>query len=824
MPRELYPFVTLVLGLENMFRLINAVLAKPASFSTTTRIASALGDVGHLALAHVAQNLIALYLLSYISFPGVDAFCIFAAIALIVDFFFHLTYFVAILSVEVRRTELQDSIHRAQLNDPMPPTSRLDRQTWTSAFRSGKLPVSSRVAGTAIQICFILALNWHFLDYNDRNLFGLQKLALRGRASRRARGREPLTAPPINQARTPSAWLRMQDHDTAKEVIQFVKPQAHSFVARVYEPITIVLKDSDREGMVDEPGRLTTVLLLLQKHFLPIGVVLISVVAVVTLLMSYLLWDELPEDDNESEYGEELPLSISHLPLLHKLDVVFISASDAGHVLSVGIDRSKILWIPTASSNDYTAVELKEPYTMNSLWPICATAIDSDGILVALLTNDGRLGLFDVQLREFSGVLDVTPHDQTLLVFSVVSRRAKNYVKVSVIILDTAGFFQEIDCDTGGSTTLQIGQKLQAANLGRGINGTDSIFAVTSSGQIVEITPNETKGWSSGILHENSNSISTNHAKETSYVFFVASLNILTIVGKSDIKLVDTFSERCLLEIKTTSVVRNSVRVFHTLKKPCECGSIAVRSLSVAFTKNTSRPTDDANDLVVQTFVGDGEISSQVCLRSSTNGYPCTNTPLERAKSSRHTVESCGMWDSTRASSIIGVRSFEATPAKSPASILSFASRGNIATSILDSRKGPAARRNPSTPRLGSKSKLSLSSSWRSTAAATDLDSLPMWEAYMLSATGDFFACPIAPPYAAAEHADEATPLLAASVGPLRPLGKRGVVLGLANAVNVVSVGHDWRGEPENDGGNGAGSATAPTVARRRRAVERKTQ
>ena len=111
-PREVYPFVVFVIGLENMFRLINAVLATRAGKSTTDRISSALGDVGFLSSVAVVTDLGILGLLAQFSFPAVREFCLFAAVALVMDFILHLTFFLAALSVDVRRLELQDSIDR----------------------------------------------------------------------------------------------------------------------------------------------------------------------------------------------------------------------------------------------------------------------------------------------------------------------------------------------------------------------------------------------------------------------------------------------------------------------------------------------------------------------------------------------------------------------------------------------------------------------------------------------------------------------------------------------------------------------------------------
>ena len=72
------------------------------------RIANAVGEVGFVSSVAVLTDLTLLYFLGLISVPAVREFCTFAAIALVVDFFLHLTYFLAVLSIDVRRLELQE--------------------------------------------------------------------------------------------------------------------------------------------------------------------------------------------------------------------------------------------------------------------------------------------------------------------------------------------------------------------------------------------------------------------------------------------------------------------------------------------------------------------------------------------------------------------------------------------------------------------------------------------------------------------------------------------------------------------------------------------
>ena len=141
--------------MENMFRLINAVFAMPAEQSTAQRISGALGEVGFLSSIAVATDLIMLVIIARISVPAVHEFCLFAGVALLVDFILHMTFFLAVLSVDVRRLELQDSLDKLMtLNSneddlgafgpPANPNPVIE-----FIFQGGS-PLSTRIAGSAI--------------------------------------------------------------------------------------------------------------------------------------------------------------------------------------------------------------------------------------------------------------------------------------------------------------------------------------------------------------------------------------------------------------------------------------------------------------------------------------------------------------------------------------------------------------------------------------------------------------------------------------------------------------------------------------------------
>jgi hypothetical protein len=154
--------------------LTSAVIATSPEQPTTVRIANAVGEIGFVSSVAVLTDLSLLYFLGLISVPAVREFCTFAAIALIVDFFLHFTYFLAVLSIDVRRLELQDSLDKANsVEDVDWGSSSRDqspkhlRARISDVLFAGPHPISSRVAGTAI-VSILLSIDKVCSAYTDR--------------------------------------------------------------------------------------------------------------------------------------------------------------------------------------------------------------------------------------------------------------------------------------------------------------------------------------------------------------------------------------------------------------------------------------------------------------------------------------------------------------------------------------------------------------------------------------------------------------------------------------------------------------------------------
>lgn len=411
-PQQAYPLVVLSMSLENIFRLINAVIATPSENSTSSRIGYAFGETAPVAFISSTQNLLILWVLSKVASPGVSAFCTFAAIAIIFDFFYLSTFFLSVLGVDVLRTELSDALEKASA----PKSSRINRRhpgssgpkSWTEAVLQGKVAMSTRIAGTVIMINFVLAAQWHFFE--DASVFRVissffnipeDSIALR-------KWKESLPVE-IHQARSPMSWLRMQDHDTAREVINVIKPWAYSYVAQVYEPVVFVLRGADRTPSSQERYLLPAVYDFIDHHLARFPLTVWFILAGLRLLMNYLLWEEDAESQGPYDSDDEPLISVNSLAGGHHLDIAFLTATVKGHIVSVGLDRTIRLWNIRSGIKKYTVTEIANP--PHDPFPILALTIDDNCHWLALLSPD-RVQFWDIRSERWALSIPIGPDGQ----------------------------------------------------------------------------------------------------------------------------------------------------------------------------------------------------------------------------------------------------------------------------------------------------------------------------------------------------------------------------------------------------------------------------
>lgn len=443
-PRAAYPLVILAMSLENIFRLINAVILTSSRDSTSSRVGQAFGQTAPIALVSSMQNVTILIILSKIMSPGVAGLCIFLAVAIVFDVFYLSTFFLSVLSVDVRRTELSDSLAKAAMRPYHRHVTNLGAQkTWFEQVINGKTPLSTRIAGTFVMVGFVLIAQWHFFRSDNTVLHSTMTLLKDVDMSHFLGETHESILDQINQARSPTSWLRLQDHETAHELINIIKPSSHSYVAQVFDPLVFVLKGSDRSPRSKEPTLLPAAYDFFNHQLTQFVVIVIVIVALLRLLISYLLWEDEGGNDSDSEDEDAPLLTVKSFPERHSLDVAMLATSKEGHIVTAGLDRVTRVWHACRKDTDYEIPD--SPVEEESIFPIQAMAID-DGSRWLALKSPFRVALWDLTARAWG---PSTPVDLVQRPEAMFFTSSEGQSIPSLIIVRRNGTLVEFDAEKG---------------------------------------------------------------------------------------------------------------------------------------------------------------------------------------------------------------------------------------------------------------------------------------------------------------------------------------------------------------------------------------
>uniref|UniRef100_A0A8C3PS70 Sterol regulatory element-binding protein cleavage-activating protein n=1 Tax=Calidris pygmaea TaxID=425635 RepID=A0A8C3PS70_9CHAR len=160
---EIFPYLVVVIGLENVLVLTKSVVSTPVDLEVKLRIAQGLSNESWSIMKNMATEL-GIILIGYFTLvPAIQEFCLFAVVGLVSDFFLQMFFFTTVLSIDIRRMELADLNKRLPAEACLPPakpgsrSQRYERQpamrpatphTITlqpSSFRNLRLPKRLRV-------------------------------------------------------------------------------------------------------------------------------------------------------------------------------------------------------------------------------------------------------------------------------------------------------------------------------------------------------------------------------------------------------------------------------------------------------------------------------------------------------------------------------------------------------------------------------------------------------------------------------------------------------------------------------------------------------
>ena len=214
-------------------------------------------------------------------------------------------------------------------------------------------------------------------------------------------------------------------------------------------------------------------------------------------------------------------------------------------------------------------------------------------------------------------------------------------------------------------------------------------------------------------------------------VHAVPSLGLMFALRDEEAEIFD-FASRALVHAFQIGHVRpHSFRVLHSVRRVCQCGAPAVNSLSVAYAERNT------NHMVMQTFSLDDKPSSQICLGKPLDREKHNCRGPEHAREAVFCVEPAGVWESTEAQSVIGIRRRVQSP--TPSSTHSGSDEGyqGVDAAALTSALKQRAQRqgNLDLPRVANGA---LVRERRGDESCEESDDNEAWEVWTLSTCGDF--------------------------------------------------------------------------------------
>lgn len=400
-PWSLLPIVIIFIGAENMFNLVDAVTRTSITLPVKERIAEGLSRAGTSNTLKVVSYNSILGVIAFSSAGAIRQFCTFAVVVLVAHWFLAHTFFLAVLSIDIQRLELNQLLRQDPSLAPTASTSTRDASleknasNWQRATLNAKESLKGR-ALTNISLLLLLAIT--------ATLYVMTRPATR-------ESEAGFIIPSTVQQRIQAAHRRPDSQDPAWRIWKTLNPDEEPLVHLRLEVPTIIAFQPDTGadhgyGYAPAPARSINLVFWFFKFvMLPISVTIATLYG----LLLYLLKDaELleaqrnrAEADAPSPKGEK-PLngeaSFKTLPRAFATDVELLASSkDCEVIAAVGLQNELTIWHfndPNPVLIDTSDVLLSTSSTSFSQERICTIALDDAGEYCAIGTTHGMIGIW----------------------------------------------------------------------------------------------------------------------------------------------------------------------------------------------------------------------------------------------------------------------------------------------------------------------------------------------------------------------------------------------------------------------------------------------
>ncbi|KAK9329860.1 sterol-sensing domain of SREBP cleavage-activation-domain-containing protein [Lipomyces starkeyi] len=672
-PKHAFPFIFIVLSTENMFRLVNALSYTKPEQPATVRIGTALGKVGFLSTATTACNVCLFLFTICISGSPIRQFCTFAIIATIIDYFLHMTYFLAILSIDVRRLELEDLI-QTSLGAPTNDTDDSDEEemiskdsiSWNpfpkifSYFWEGSVPTTT-TAGTATACCFLVAMQLHYM--RDTDYFSLLKHIPWTHPFVTSVVNSTLVSSVTGQQKNSHYWYRVHEYLVGENVLETLAPRRGSFAVEFFEPVYFTLTSSSRSDVI------RTLSFPSAGYVTQFIFVIILSLAATALLLEHMLREVRDEHVVDPRLNSGPVFVTKDLSGSHSLDVVKLATSANGIVASVGLDHKILLW----QVNSRRRQKPSKVSLSTESWPVTSIALDMDGKFLAVCGKSGTVHCWSIATSRFVWSVElpglVTTAPATTL---FLTEKAPGMVtRVNLVIVGRNGMLYQVATDSGGvvfehrisEVPLVCAEKLFTPRLPK------RIVSATKDGAVI-ITMLIRTTWVTQSLELLPGVITAMEQQNTGQIMATAEMpkalassnDSTTIIGLPQIGMVlrarGIFVD--LIDVQTGTIVkvfqiapyrRGTLRAFHDHTQHCPfCGCSTIASLCILYCERES------GLLMMHSYINSNRARRNICLRVERDLRERRCIGFEGVLERQHWLDNVSGWEVTDINVVMGIR------------------------------------------------------------------------------------------------------------------------------------------------------------------------
>ncbi|EGN96241.1 hypothetical protein SERLA73DRAFT_170636 [Serpula lacrymans var. lacrymans S7.3] len=405
-PWGLLPIVIVFVGAENMFSLVDAVTKTSVTLPVKERIAEGLSRAGTSNTLKVVTYNSLLGVMAVLSAGAIRQFCAFAIVVLVAHWFLAHTFFLAVLSIDIQRLELDELLRQNPSLAPAMPNSLRESPSapagtkWQQFTRKCKNLLKGR-ATKNLSFVLLLAIT--------ATLYLMTRPSAHSEADT-----NPSLRGPSPRLQTNQSGADM--NSPAWHIWKILNPGEDTLVHLRIEVPTIVTfqPESQTDRGVESKARsrpaarsFRPLLWLLKIVVLPMA---LTTTALYGLLL-YLLKDaELLEAQRNRPEGDmpsvnmdltlESQVSFTTLPRAFSTDVELLAASmDRRIVAAVDLQNEFVIWRTDNYSHisiDATDVLLRGASTSSAASALTAVAVDDAGRFCAVGTGAGTIAVWSI--------------------------------------------------------------------------------------------------------------------------------------------------------------------------------------------------------------------------------------------------------------------------------------------------------------------------------------------------------------------------------------------------------------------------------------------